>query len=1102
MFAAVGMLLATSCQNDELDAVQSGNEATVSFTLGVEDGVQTRAISDGKTADLLVYQVLDKDGNAISTLSKVEQKVTFPYELTLTLAKGQKYQIAFWAQNSENTSAYSTANFPTVEVNYNGVNNDESRDAFFKTETITVTGNAELDVKLKRPFAQLNVGAYKSDWEAAVKSGVTIGESSVIIKNAGTAIDLRSGKVTGSDDVEVKYTSSAIPTEWLEIELDKQEGINETTEQFHWLSMSYILVNDGSENGKSKATLADVDFTFYSGGDPITLDDGLNNVPVQRNWRTNIYGKLLTGDVTFNIEIDPIYDGNYNNGIADELAPGVQYDAVNKTFSISSAEGLKWISDITNGVRTNAIAGTNFEGKIVKLTQDIDLKDMAWMPIGTVNIFKGEFDGVNYTISNLKVDVSGKLDSKNNPLSAGFFATAQGTVKNVTLRKVDVKGNGKTAAVVGDALCSRIENCHVDGGQIVSTPDVNKDNANNVGGIAGYLSAETQAFVKNCSVKNLIISAYRDLGGIAGTVGGANNIVSGNELENVQVIADQTVDYKEDKPANAGKVYGRLTNGATENAVSDNTINGVTVSVLTGENNAYEVSTADELFAVAAMINAGKDFGSKTIKLIQDIDLGGKNWEPINLPNGYYFTNGKIDGNNKKIINMTINKEGSGAGFIGISGPDLTIENLTFVNPRITVTGDQVGAVVGHLKYGTLTLNNVDVVNADFKGTGSTSQRIGGLVGFTRVHDEGASLIMKDCDVTGSTFTGYQNLGGLAGYVSTTETGECDCTLSNCTSINNTFYFSCVTSAYTTKDPKEWAWHPIAPNGVNPSIITDGFYQSNNVGVNQIAEGVVKNAEGVYEISTGEAFVYANENLFKNDGVKILLKEDIDMSNVSDYTPSEPGDNFSFDGGENTISGWKTISRGLFADRMGNKSITIKNLTLKNCEVNAANVQDENRGALLIGHYEGHLDKNTCTIEKVKIIGGSVTSSDYAAALVAYLYGGEETLSVTSCEIDGVTIIGNGSVGAIVGHAGGKQHNISSCTVKNSTIQGEENKKTGYLVGTFNQGKTVINNCSGEDNKYKDGDELKHMIGRFVKNSGATLSIDNQEQEAFAHTER
>ena len=87
VFAAAGMLLATSCQNDELDAVQTGNEATVSFTLGVEGGVQTRAISDGLTANRLVYAVFDEEGNRITTIAKVDKGVNFlqPVLMCLTM---------------------------------------------------------------------------------------------------------------------------------------------------------------------------------------------------------------------------------------------------------------------------------------------------------------------------------------------------------------------------------------------------------------------------------------------------------------------------------------------------------------------------------------------------------------------------------------------------------------------------------------------------------------------------------------------------------------------------------------------------------------------------------------------------------------------------------------------------------------------------------------------------------------------------------------------------------------------------------------------------------------------------------------------------------
>ena len=59
------MLFGTSCSEDQLVSDNAGDEAVVSFTLNLSDGIQTKAISDGTTVDDLVYCVYDKDGNKI-----------------------------------------------------------------------------------------------------------------------------------------------------------------------------------------------------------------------------------------------------------------------------------------------------------------------------------------------------------------------------------------------------------------------------------------------------------------------------------------------------------------------------------------------------------------------------------------------------------------------------------------------------------------------------------------------------------------------------------------------------------------------------------------------------------------------------------------------------------------------------------------------------------------------------------------------------------------------------------------------------------------------------------------------------------------------------
>lgn len=311
------MLFATSCKKDELDESLYGGETKVTFSLGLEgENVATKAISDGEKADKLIYAVFDENGTRISSIEAVQETgVSFPKNVTLTLAKGQTYQVAFWAQDNDCQAYTVDTETMNVAVSYdNAPNNDETRDAFFAAETFTVDGDQEIGVTMRRPFAQINVGATVADWNAAVASGVEISTSKVVINNAATSINLLTGAV--ADPVEVVYDFATIPAQFDPVEnLMVDTDGDGTPEIYKWLSMSYILVND-ENGGSSKATLESegLQFTFHpESGNDIMFFEGLNNVPVQRNWRTNILGQLLTDNITFNISIEPIYYGEYNN---------------------------------------------------------------------------------------------------------------------------------------------------------------------------------------------------------------------------------------------------------------------------------------------------------------------------------------------------------------------------------------------------------------------------------------------------------------------------------------------------------------------------------------------------------------------------------------------------------------------------------------------------------------------------------------------------------------------------------------------------------------------------------------------------------------------
>lgn len=370
MFAA--LMLANSCSEDNSVPQADSSLAQVTFKVSA-DGALTRAISDGTTVDELVYRVFDKNGNPIATLPLVKEAaadLSSGHTVALTLAKGQTYKVAFWAQKAGNT-AYTVNDNMQVAVNYSAANNDESRDAFFNAVEITVKDDVAQTVELKRPFAQLNVGSTTADWNAAVVSGVTVTESKVTVKQAATTLNVLDGKVSGAADVN--FTYAAKPGELLKVDADG-DG---TKEDYEYLSMSYILPNDATDG--TQKTLASAEFTFKTAsGTEIVVKNGLQNLPLQRNYRTNIVGNILSGTTTFTVVVDPAFstpDHNTTYRIAhastqaEMTAAASQPNTVVKlaagnsyTLSAAPADGVVFSSDdaATTTVRIPAaVTATN-----------------------------------------------------------------------------------------------------------------------------------------------------------------------------------------------------------------------------------------------------------------------------------------------------------------------------------------------------------------------------------------------------------------------------------------------------------------------------------------------------------------------------------------------------------------------------------------------------------------------------------------------------------------------------------------------------------------------------------------------------------------------
>ncbi len=1068
MFAAATMLFATSC-SDEIDSPQSGNEVIVSFAIGLENGTQTRAISDGTSADKLVYAVYDVNGNLIAPVGtdinsqfvKEDAFENLKETVSITLAKGQEYTVAFWAQDASCT-AYTTTDLENIGVSYGGDNNDESRDAFFATTTFTVTGNASIDVTLKRPFAQLNVGVTTKDWEAAVASGLEVKTSSVIVKNAGTSLNLLTGAVSG--ETEAKFKNAVIPNDpsilTVGIDADNNGEVSEEEKVgYHWISMSYILVADGSENGKAKTT-ADVCFTFNPAvgkGQPITLEEGLDAVPLQRNWRTNILGKLLTGDIEFNVVIDPNFDNDHNilNGSesTNEIAEGVSY--ANGVFSVYTAEGMKWLADQSNADTKHELIKDAFAGQTIEITQDIDMTGIAWTPFGQEwkNAFTGTFNGNGNTISNLTVAKPEKQ------LSVGLFGNVinGGLVQNVILSNVNVTGNAWTGAIVGQLYGASVLNCTVKDSKITDEGSWGR-----AGAVAGLI---TNATIEGCSVTNTDVVAISCVGGLTGVSTNENNKVSvlkDNTLLNVNVIADQTVYNRND---NAGELIGQEAKPATK---ENNKIDNVTVSILEGQSEVYEVAKAEDLFAVAALINSGKDFSSKTIMLIADIDLGGKNWEPINLWNPEKVLLKEIDGNEKTISNMTV-KGASNIGFIGQTAgtSTLTIKNLTFTNPTVETTGSIAGAVIGY-QYGDVTLTNVTVSGGNFSTTADKGINLGGLIGFSALGD-GAKLTLTGCKVENSVFKGFHTVAGLVGKIPSNDMSS---SITECQSINNTFYYS-DTRDRNDADGAPWSEF-YNQGGYKHGTVASSCTSEGNKGINQIVEGLVRDSnDGSFAISSANGLVYASANIFTATGTKVVnIMNDIDMTGVS-YTPTHYNTNtgaLTINGNNNSIVNL-SVDGGVYAALLGRVSSTlmIKDLTIKDSEFAADNNKDgEYTVGAFIGWAATHGDDTKITLENCKAENVKYGSTKYVGGLVGYQTA--KPLNITNCVVKGAQMTSEytednganykGHVGGLIGYYSAGIISGSSVVESAITVKGP---RAGAIVGTA-QADAVIGTGNIVDN--------------------------------------
>ena len=323
---------------------------------------------------LEVYLLEGEDGSATASLYGTRQVVkvenlTAAFE-DLNLITGQKYRLVLWADHVDDPENglgtdlyYDTENLPSVSYKSGTEyeSNEDSRDAFFKVEEFELDGPEDRTVSLTRPFGQINIITTDYGLIPSTHSDLLPVMVKLAFQSIPTSIDLVNGTVNAMAEVT---TSTAVEIAGLDV--DGEEDSKQ-------LSFDYILAPAEGQTVVSEFTMS---FLKDDEITPVAKDYTFENIPVQRNYRTNISGALLTDRAGVDVVVVPGFNEDDIDREIDEVTTieeAVQAftDGATDVVITAPVSGEITIPNVTENLTLRLEGGAN-GGITVKTASDAD----------------------------------------------------------------------------------------------------------------------------------------------------------------------------------------------------------------------------------------------------------------------------------------------------------------------------------------------------------------------------------------------------------------------------------------------------------------------------------------------------------------------------------------------------------------------------------------------------------------------------------------------------------------------------------------------------------------------------------------------------------
>lgn len=875
-------------------------------------------------------------------------------------------------------------------------------------------------------------------------------------------VNITGGYIEGTRALQVQLPGGATSTTKPEMNLSISGGELKSNEETYNLAI-YVYSNGQSAENLNVAVAGGTFNGNVAINEVATKTMKEDAVKVTNGTFNGAYGVFSYADNAVAVPVISITGGSFATDYSEAYALDDGYEFVKDEttgrFGLQQLQGLT-ISTLNELIAfRNAVnAGNDFYGQTVVLSGDVDLAPTRaaenWIPIGTnENPFLGTFDGGNFTISNLTIDAE---DASDLGLFGRFNAPA--VIKNINIKNVNIKGQSNIGAVVGNGYTGTIDNCHVTGiiklegnykvggisGQgyakinnssVIANedsesyvkasysylkPDLEGDN---VGGIVGH-TGEGKRDYKNNTVKNILVSGTRKVGGIAGIMHQTANFEN-NTVENVTVETTATADYANSKLStmSIGALIGQYYSAGSTN---DGTVKECVVKNVTFSN-VYNVTVDVGPIVGGArggtngMLAPSTDIVSEGNLIYMSTITGSNNLYLMNAvaqidENKYYTLQDAVDAGDGETINVILSTTediniADGATITLTFADDVTLNGyIAPFNGNLTVNGGTInntnsGKSAIEINAGNLELNNVNIssarhalrlegingeVNATING-GTYKAAQGTGTGTYHAINAGGDGSQVTVTITDGTFVGPKGttadsgsaVNVQSGATVTIEGGDFSGGKNHTLSAAGTLivkggtFDQVVKGSYLAEgyvcqmnaDNKYEVFFAVAKIGeVNYPSLQEAF---NDVDANETITIIsnVEESEVILPATLENVIVTASENVV----VKNTVIKTPEMGTTSGFAIAYEGltfNNVNFDNSRVHLTGW--------ANDALSQSVSIKNLVVTNCEFNnIANEENQNYAALHLNVADGVLENLTFTNNKVNVITGGESAALY-----------------------------------------------------------------------------------------------------------------------------